>query len=155
MATISAIVYYTPMAAKKIPDVEGHIGLLVNFVNRVYRKSKVPITLSLHCTQPLDISESPKAAERLHAFKKSRGKAPLARGIFMYINLFQSLSIQGAVANLFQSADMALLLTDTQSSDAGGMASNLGPGNSGKNAEYFSHPRARLLVNPCIRTENG
>jgi len=58
MATVTITFHYTPQIKAKHPDMEQFASLLVTKVNNNYKNNEIPITLKLHCVQPVDWSET-------------------------------------------------------------------------------------------------
>lgn len=108
MATISLVVYYTFEFRDTTPDVQGHIDGLILNTNIAFENSKIPLRFTLHCFLEIDIDvEGATTKERLRQFKERQG---------------------GNEERLLQTADFALLLTNTRDADGiGGEVDGVDP----------------------------
>ena len=87
--TVSVIFYFTTEFQAVTPDIEGHIGGLIENTNVAFLRSKIPVQLAIHCIVKSRVGEAPESEDRIREFKQSRGEQNL-NSISMYYVLFMA-----------------------------------------------------------------
>ena len=75
--TVSVIFYFTVEFQAVTPDIEGHIGGLIENTNVAFLRSNIPVQLAIHCIVKSPVGEAPDSAARIREFKQSRGEQNL------------------------------------------------------------------------------
>ena len=75
--TVSVIFYFTAEFQAVTPDIEGHIGGLIENTNVAFLRSNIPVQLAIHCIVKSPVGEAPDSAARIREFKQSRGEQNL------------------------------------------------------------------------------
>ena len=73
MVYISVRFYFTPKFLVKTPDVVGFVAKIAALTNQGFQNSMVPITIVVHCIEPLNIPELYSAQEQLSKFENFKG----------------------------------------------------------------------------------
>ena len=73
MVYISVRFYFTPQFLLNTPDVFGFVAKIVAVTNQGYKNSKVPITIVVHCIEPLEIAEVYSSLEQITNFVSIKG----------------------------------------------------------------------------------
>ena len=72
--TVSVIFYFTTEFQAVTPDIEGHIGGLIENTNVAFLRSEIPVQLAIHCIVKSRVGEASESADRIREFKQSRGE---------------------------------------------------------------------------------
>ena len=75
--TVSVIFYFTKEFQAVTPDIEGHLGGLIEITNVAFLRSKIPVRLAIHCIVKAQVGEAPESADRIREFKQSKGEQNL------------------------------------------------------------------------------
>ena len=74
---INSLIYFTSEFQAVTPDIEGHIGGLIENTNVAFLRSNIPVQLAIHCIVKSPVGEAPDSAARIREFKQSRGEQNL------------------------------------------------------------------------------
>ena len=94
IVTFSVIIYFTPAFAAITADIPNFVDQVIAETNQGYISSEMPLRISLHCIEAATISEVQDGSTFLSNFK----------------------NMKGTLAKLRNTADCAVLLTDTYDS---------------------------------------